>query len=110
MPEILVYGASDDLIEVECEELGISEEFSYSSPEDQEILLVGSHGQAVLIRPALLGDWTFTTKIISPGARGYEVIVSKVPRPDTEWKGDGDVAASVRMYGGKVRVFKVVPY
>lgn len=62
MGEIIIYGASDDLIEIEG---NIREEFSSYPPEDDETLILAvSDGTVLRVRYDEDGIWRFTPLVI----------------------------------------------
>lgn len=83
---VIIYGASDDLIEVEGD---VSEEFSHNGG-DEVVLVVGGHGQLVLVSVFMdpSGDWSTSAKILRPGQRGKEASVTTIVRPGCEPGGD----------------------
>lgn len=97
---ITVYGASDDLIEVEGE---VEEEFYCD--ESGTILLIGSSGAVVEVYVELESEWSATARIRRPGPRGNKVIVTTIPRPGEHGE-DGDMAVAITGLGTPL-VYKV---
>lgn len=99
---VVIYGASDDLIEVEGD---ANEEFSTDGAGGVSVLVVGGHGEIVKVTPLLGAWWSAHAQIIAPGPRGHEVSVAQVARPGRE--PGGDMGVQVNM-APPLRVFKVV--
>lgn len=77
--EVTIYGASDDLIEVEGD---VRDEF-YVSEEGGTVLVIGPNGEVVKVRCGLGDVWTATPQTV----RG-QVGIEQGPRPDGGEHGD----------------------
>ena len=95
---VVIYGASDDLIEVEGD---VREEFSTDGEGGESVLVVGSKGEIVKVTPRLNDWWSAEAQIIA----GEGVTVMQVVRPGHE--PGGDMGVQVNMVP-PLRVFKVV--
>ena len=86
---LLIYGASDDLIEVEGD---FREEYAYNDDEDNRavIVVIAGDGAVLEVEPTLSSTWTAAVR--EPrGSIPWEI----VPRPDASEPGDLAVRVDV---------------
>lgn len=95
MTEVLIYGASDDLIEVEGTK-GLVQAEEYSTGDDGTVLLVGPTNEIVRVRCYMddEGDWAADAKVLRASPGFQNVICETVPRPGTTGE-PGDRAARI---------------
>lgn len=114
MATVVVYGASDDLIEVEVYDSNKpgepvwSEEYAYTEDPLSSILIVGMAGQVVQVSPVLTSaGWASQVSVVRPGSRGHEAIYEIQPRSGGNFE-TGDTEARVLISGGIPLVYKTV--
>ena len=89
---VLIYGASDDLIEIDGD---VYEEYSYDDDERATIVVISDSGGVIEVTPVFGENWTAEVKLLRPGASGEEITYNVVPRPDSPE--DGDLAVEVHV-------------
>lgn len=102
MGQVIIYGASDDLIEVEGD---YYEEWSYEDYQKPAVIVIGEDGSVVQVRLRLSDVWSANVRLVRAGSKATEVSYTVVPRPGHS--ADDDQAAEV-VVPGKPLVYKVV--
>lgn len=83
--EITIYGASDDLIEIETKDKSIYDEWVYRSNNSVSVLVLGAAGEAIEVTPVLTAAaWNAMVRWVHEGNDGGSV--RWIKRPD----GSGD--------------------
>lgn len=105
MSELIIYGASDDLIEVDGD---FREEYTTGASGDESVLVAGlDFGGVAVVTPYMNnfdGYWTASTKFYGQ-AKTWES--EAIDRPDYE---EGDQGVKLRFPDEQFRVFKIVKY
>lgn len=80
MEELIIYGASDDLIEIESTSFR-AEEFNVYPNEDERLILAVSDGTVLRVRYDEDGIWRFTPLVV--GSANVDIKVCPVDSEDS---------------------------